>query len=151
MNTHGLGRLQKYSVIAMVVAMAGFIIAKPVLANEACQHGHWDKAERTGYFEKRSAALHDKLQLTTTQEADWTAFIARIRPSEHPVMASGDELAKLSTPDRMEQVLAIKQEMLKRMEARVEATKEFYSHLTAEQRQIFDASFQSHHRHDDRG
>ncbi len=153
MNTQRFSRLEKYSVIAMVVvvALAGFIIAKPVFANEACQHGHWDKAKRTEFFDKRTSALHDKLQLTATQEADWTTFLGKVRPTnehdlDHAAKASWSETAKLPAPERMEKVLAFQQARLQKMEARVEATKEFYSHLTTEQRQIFDASFQ-HHRH----
>jgi hypothetical protein len=160
MNTQALakptiGKFEKYSVIAMVlVAFTGFVVAKPVFANEACQHGHWDKAKRTEFFQKRTTELHDKLQLTATQEADWTTFIGKVRPDERPEHAatiSREEIAKLPAPERMEKVLAFKEEKLKHMEARVQATKEFYSHLTTEQRQIFDASFQPHHHAQDRG
>jgi hypothetical protein len=152
MNTQRFSKVEKYSVIAMVlVALAGFVIAKPVFANEACQHGHWNQAKRGEFFDKRTTALHDKLQLTATQETDWNTFISKVRPGERPAKASREEMAKLPTPERMEQRLAVRQEMLKKMEARVEATKEFYSHLTTEQRQIFDASFQPHHHAEDRG
>jgi len=153
MNTQRFSRLEKYSVIALVVvALAGFIVAKPVFANEACQHGHWDKAKRTEFFDKRASALHDKLQLTSTQEADWTAFLGKIRPTDdQSARSSWSETAKLPAPERMEKMLAFKQARLQKMEARVEATKEFYSHLTTEQRQIFDASFQHHHHQQEQG
>jgi acetoin utilization deacetylase AcuC-like enzyme len=152
MNTQRFSKVEKYSVIAMaLVALAGFVMAKPVFANEACQHGHWDQAKRGEFFDKRTSELHDKLQLTATQETDWNTFISKVRPGERPAKPSREEMAKLPTPERMEQRLAVRQEMLKQMEARVEATKEFYSHLTTEQRQIFDASFQPHHHAEDRG
>jgi hypothetical protein len=152
MNTQAINKLERYSVIAMVlVALAGFM-AKPVFANESCQRGHWDHAKRAEFFKKRETELHDKLQLTQTQEADWNTFIAKVTPGEHPAKASRDEMAKLPAPERMQQMLTMRQQMLQKMQARVDATKEFYSHLTTEQRQIFDESFQ-HHRHhaEDRG
>lgn len=157
MKTQKFSSFKKYSVIAMsLLALGAVVAAKPVLANEGCQHGHWDHADhaknRAAFFEKRTTELHDKLQLTSTQEADWTTFLGKIRPADdQSARGSWAETAKLPAPERMEKVLAFKQARLQKMEARVEATKEFYSHLTTEQRQIFDESFQHHHHQQEQG
>jgi protein CpxP len=151
MNAQKVDRFEKYAVIIMALVAITFFIAKPVFANEACQHGHWDKARHAEFFEKRKAELHDKLQLTASQEADWNAFMEKVKPVEHTDRASWAEIAKLPTPERLDRLLSMRQERLKRMEARVQATKEFYSHLTTEQQQIFDASMQHRHHTEDRG
>lgn len=86
----------------------------------------------------RMAELHQKLQLTPGQEAAWSAYVERMQPGAHPARPSREEMANLTTPERMERRLAMMQEMQKQMAARVEATKEFYAILTPAQKKVFD-------------
>jgi Spy/CpxP family protein refolding chaperone len=147
MKTLKIDRFETYAVILMALLTMTFFVAKPVFANESCEHGHVDKDKRGEFFEKRSADLHDQLQLTETQEDSWKQFIAKVRPQENAAKTDWSEISKLPAPERMERMLAVRKERLERMETRVQAVKEFYTQLTTEQRQIFDASFQSHRSH----
>ncbi|RZI42783.1 hypothetical protein EGT07_12395 [Herbaspirillum sp. HC18] len=90
------------------------------------------------YFEKREAAIHDKLKLNANQETAWKTYIARIKPVERPQRPDRAEIEKLPAPERMEKMLGFMQEAEKRMADRVAATKEFYAVLTPEQQKIFN-------------
>lgn len=145
MNTQKIDRFEIYAAIIMALLTMTFFISKPVFADERCEHAHhWDKDKRAEFFQHRSEDLHNQLQLTETQEDDWKKFIEKVRPEDHAATADWSEISKLPAPERMEHLLAMKKERLERMEARVQAVKEFYTHLTTEQRQIFDSSFQFH-------
>lgn len=134
----------------IILAMLTACIATPVFADKVCKQGYWDQSKRTEYFEKRNAELHDKLHLTEAQEPDWKAFIDKIKPSEHSEKPDWSTLSKMTTPDRLDHLLAKMKEHQQKMESHVAAVKEFYAHLTSEQKKIFDNSFHRHgmwHRH----
>ena len=96
-------------------------------------------------IEKRQAALKIKLHLTAEQEAAWNTFVQGTKPPAKPMMQrmDRDELAKLSTPERLEKINAAHEANIKAMEThmkqRSDATREFYSHLSVEQQKVFDA------------
>ena len=96
-------------------------------------------------MEKRATELHDKLKLNTTQETAWQTYIGKMKPADMPVRPDRAEMAKLTTPERMEKMHAVMQEREKHMETRIAATKEFYNVLTPEQRKIFDDQFPDGH------
>jgi uncharacterized membrane protein len=88
---------------------------------------------------ERQAQLKETLKITPAQEAAWTAFVARTAPE--PRMArsqSREDWAKLTTPQRLDKMQALKAERNARMDKRIDATKSFYAALTPEQQKVFD-------------
>jgi periplasmic protein CpxP/Spy len=88
---------------------------------------------------KHQAELKAKLKLTAEQEGAWTQFTAAMQPPaamQHPDRA---EMAKLTTPQRLEKMQAFKAQRDAEMGKRFDATKAFYAALTPEQQKVFDA------------
>ena len=92
--------------------------------------------------------LRDALQLRPDQEGALTAFIQASRPPEHGMGEhrmgdrdhdGGPDGQAMTTPQRMDHMLAHMDEMHARMVAHVEATKRFYAQLTPSQQKAFDA------------
>ncbi|MEY4295511.1 MAG: hypothetical protein RLY82_1199 [Pseudomonadota bacterium] len=101
---------------------------------------------------KRQAELKAKLKITPAQEGAWTTFAAAMQPPAN--MAGGmmgmrhdpkvkAEMEKLTTPERIDKMHAMRAERMKTMGAEMEkrgaATKAFYAVLTSEQKAVFDA------------
>ncbi|GAB2870773.1 hypothetical protein GCM10027277_45150 [Pseudoduganella ginsengisoli] len=136
-------------------ALGSTYAADPVPAG---RHGHaLNQEERAAKMEehkakfaemvaKHQAALHDKLKLTAAQEPAWQTFIAAVTPTL-PTMADRAAAASMTTPERLDQHLAMAKQHLAKMETRVAATKVFYAQLTPEQQKTFDAeAAKMHHR-----
>lgn len=89
---------------------------------------------------ERQAQLKAALQLTAEQEPAWNAFVARTahEPRAMKGMARED-WAKLTTPERLDKMQALKAERDAQMAKRIDATKSFYAALTPEQKKVFDA------------
>jgi protein CpxP len=118
-------------------------VATPAFADHDCArhgHDHWDSAKRTQMIEKFQARLHDQLKLTAAQEGNWKTFVEKTKPVEHDRKKEWSELEKLTTPERLDRLVAMHRERLDHMEARAKATKEFYASLTPEQQKTFDAN-----------
>lgn len=96
---------------------------------------------------KRQADLKEKLKLTPAQESSWTAFTAATQPPQMHGMQRPDpaEMAKLTTPQRMEKMQAMKTARDAQMTQRLEAVKAFYATLNPEQQKVFDAETLNHH------
>lgn len=141
----------KHGLLVMVLAAFGVLVLIPLLASADCEHEHWDQTKRGEFPEKRQSMLHDKLGLSALQEPAWKDFIAKLKPSGQTSRPSGSELSKLSTPDRLDRMLAVMKDRERAMEAHAEAIKTFYAQLTPEQKKMFDASFfhpkDGHERH----
>lgn len=108
--------------------------------------GRYDPAAMQARLEKRQAELKHKLNLSPGQETAWLAFTDAMKPVAAPMHRSRGEyadLAKLTTPERIDKMRALRAEhmaeMTRQMDQRGEATKTFYSSLTAEQKLTFDA------------
>ena len=102
---------------------------------------------------KREADLKAALKLTAEQETAWTQFTSAVKP---PAMdsknrPSREELAKLTTPQRMDKMQALKAERDAHMAQRIAATKAFYAALTPEQQKVFDEQTRQMGGHGDRG
>ena len=115
--------------------------------------GGVDPARMQARMEKRQAALKAELKLTPAQEAAWTTFTAALKPPADLLAKRPDfaELAKLSTPQRIDQMKALhtqrQSEMNAVMEKRGEATKVFYATLAPEQQKVFDAATARYYGH----
>ena len=92
---------------------------------------------------ERQAKLKADLKLAPEQEAAWSAFVARTAPQ--PRMMGGkngvqrEDWSKLTTPERLDKMLARHAERSEQMTKRIEATKSFYATLSPEQQKTFDA------------
>lgn len=107
------------------------------------------QAHRQARAEKRLAELKTKLKITAAQEGAWTTFTTAIKPPAAGAMgvrhdpAHRAEMQKLTTPERLEKMRAMRQGrqtlMNAEMDKRADATKAFYAALSSEQKAVFDA------------
>jgi len=87
---------------------------------------------------QRMGELKQKLQITPAQEGAWNAWTAAMKPTGDHHGQRG-EWAQLTTPERIDRMRALRAERGAEMDKRMDATKNFYSALNAEQRKTFDA------------
>lgn len=112
--------------------------------------GRMDPARMQARMEKRQAVLKAVLKLTPAQEGAWTTFTAALKPPVDRRVQGPDpvEIAKLTTPERIDKMKALRTQHMNDMNAfidkRGEATKVFYATLTSEQQKVFDASVMRH-------
>ena len=118
--------------------------------------GHMDPANMQAMMAKRQADMKAKLKITPVQESAWTAFTSAMQPPagrmgwyQSPEQRA--EVAKLTTPERIDKMRALRAQRSSEMNAitdkRDDATKIFYAALSAEQKAVFDAELanRSHH------
>lgn len=110
------------------------------------------RQERAGaHHEQRLLALKSKLQLQPEQEGAWNAFATAMAVRPAVDRARTQDLAPLSTPERIDRMKALRQERQAAMGAladqRGEATKAFYAQLKAEQKKVFDEETARHLAH----
>lgn len=109
------------------------------------RHDPQHHAEHLQRMQQRMAQHQERLkaslQLTPEQEPAWSAFIARMQPAERPVGArmDRDEWSKLTTPERLARMEAMKAERDKAMGQRHDAIRSFYAQLNPAQQKAFDA------------
>jgi hypothetical protein len=128
-----------------ILAASSFAMPDSAAAGKpGCEARHGHKADARG--ERRAAhlaELKDKLKLAPEQETAWNAFASTSQPGMHRM--GGDrqtmraEFAKLSTPERMDKMMAMSEARRVRMAERAEAIKTFYAQLTPAQQTVFDA------------
>ena len=83
--------------------------------------------------------LKGKLKLEASQEAAWNTFAQSMQPMPAGQRPDRAALEKLSTPERIDQMMAFKAQRDARMQKHADATKAFYAALNAEQKKTFDA------------
>jgi len=111
--------------------------AAPASAPQAHEHRH-DPARMAERVNRRLADLRQKLQLQPTQEAAWASFSAAMQPHARQ-RPDAEALARMTTPDRIDHMRAMRERRNSEMDRRAEATKAFYAQLSAEQKKTFDA------------
>jgi hypothetical protein len=119
----------------------------------------------------RQAMFKAKLKVTPAQESAWSTFAAAIKPPARGASGMGSgmgmgmgmrhdpkvqaELEKLTTPERIDKIRAMRQQRMTEMNAlmdkRAAATKTFYAVLSSEQKAVFDAISMHVGRHGMRG
>lgn len=88
----------------------------------------------------RLARLKEQLKLAPEQEGAWTTFITAMKPpTDRPARLDRAEMEKLSTPERIDRMRAVRAQHAADADRRGEATKAFYAGLNAEQKKTFDA------------
>lgn len=102
------------------------------------------RAQRMEQMQKRhaeqQAQLKSALKITASQEAAWNAYVAGTAPNP-PANAPGmarEDWSKLTTPQRLEKMQALRAERDSAMSKRIDAVKTFYAALTPEQQKVFD-------------
>lgn len=117
----------------------------PAREAQAPRHDPQRHAERMQRMQERMAAHQERLkaslQLTPQQEPAWNAFVARTQPQPRPAQPAMDReaWAKLSTPERLDRMEALKAERDRNMAQRHEAIRSFYAQLNPAQQKAFDA------------
>jgi len=93
-------------------------------------------------FTQRMNQLKTVLQIKPEQEGAWTAFTAAMQPSAAMMAARRNlhaEMEKLTTPERIDKMQAMKAQRDAEMSKKGDAVKTFYAALTPEQKKAFDA------------
>jgi len=139
--------------IAALLATAGFAAYSQsptmmgdhnAIMNEGRMH-KMDPAKMDALVAKHHAELKAKLKITPAQEAAWASFTEAMKPSTKMQETRPDraELEKLTTPERIDKMKMLRtkhmNDMNAAMDKRDEATKTFYTTLSAEQKKTFDA------------
>lgn len=130
-------------------------VAEDGLGAGPCQGQRGAMRERAArMFEDRQIVLHERLELTSEQEAAWQRYTEKMKPAAGHELPDARTDEQLSAPARLEAALAAMKAHQDRMAERLAAVKEFYAVLTPEQQKIFDAEFHPplkrfghHHRH----
>lgn len=104
--------------------------------------------------ERHLADLKRALALTPAQESAWTRFTEAMQPPPRPAAwPARGEFERLTTPERLERLQAMKAERDAHMARRADATRAFYAALDPAQQKTFDAETLRHlrERHGPRG
>jgi len=143
------GRLSQTMLVAVVLTIA----SAPLFASQDLRGGEWDaarKPDRSILFDRYMTRLHDALKLTSAQEAAWTQFSNKMKPVNMDNSRTQDWKG-MSTPDRLDKMLANMKSREKTMSERAANVRSFYAALSQEQQRTFDRGFQEfqarHHRH----
>lgn len=149
---------RRLAATAVLAALALPVLAQqppaaPPAAGASAAHGRFhggDRQERQARHEahraERLAALKGQLKLTAAQEPAWATFTAAMQPSERPARLDFKDMDKLTTPERIDRMRAMRAQHAAEADRRGEATKAFYATLTPEQQKTFDAQAHPGHR-----
>ena len=100
------------------------------------EHG---RERMQAHMAKRLDELKAKLKLSQQQEASWTTYVAALKPgamaAAHP---RPEDWAKLTTPERLDKMRELRKAHEAEFNKRDDATRAFYSGLSAEQKKAFD-------------
>ena len=90
-----------------------------------------------------------KLKVTPAQEGAWNAWTSAIKPAANrPQRPDRAEFERLSTPERIDRMRAMRVSRQAEMDKKMDATKTFYAVLNADQKKVFDSeSMQMLQRH----
>ena len=117
----------------------------------ATQRPHLTKeqrqAKRAQYMAQRAAKLHADLGITSAQESAWSAFVASMKPAAGGQHLDRAAWAGLSAPQRMQKMIDLQKQRTSMMEQRLTALNTFYSVLSPQQKQVFDAESAQMHQH----
>ncbi len=105
---------------------------------------HHDPAKMQEHMLKRQAALKAQLKITAAQEAAWTTFTTSMQPPAKGPRPDKADFEKLTTPERIDKMRAMRTQRDAEMDKRADATKAFYGVLSPEQQKVFDAHAMPH-------
>ncbi len=144
--------IYKPLLLAALLAAASLGAQAQTSTGHAGMQRHADPAKMLEMHARHQTELKTKLNLSPAQENAWasyaaatqppTAMAARMDPERRKKMR--DDMQKLTTPERIDRMNAIKAERDAEMAKRGAATKAFYAELTPQQQQVFDANAMRH-------
>ena len=106
------------------------------------------QAKMQQYRAEHQAALKTQLNITAEQEPAWNAFVARTAPAARTDRHTERQAwAQLTTPERLDKMQARQAERAAAMTRRIDATRNFHSILTPEQKKLFDTQAHAHLKH----
>ncbi|MEO5794169.1 MAG: Spy/CpxP family protein refolding chaperone [Rhodoferax sp.] len=105
-----------------------------------------DPAKMQEHMLKRQAALKAQLKITAAQEGAWTTFTSSMQPPAKGPRPDKADFQKLTTPERIDKMRAMRTERDAEMDKRADATKAFYAVLSPEQQKTFDTHAMPHMR-----
>lgn len=138
-------KIFKTLVLATALGTAGLVAMAQPMGGPEGHMGRMDPAKMQAMVAQRAEALKAQLKLTPEQEPAWQTFMAAMKPDARamPQRPSREEMDKLTTPERIDKMRALRDQQHKDMQAamdkRDEATKTFYATLNADQKKVFDA------------
>ena len=100
-----------------------------------------DGQQRARFHERaaqRATALKAKLKLSAAQESAWNTYVATMRRPAHASVPSRADIAKLTTPERLDRMRELRKQREAEFDKRDAATRSFYAALSPEQKKIFD-------------
>lgn len=95
------------------------------------------RAHRAEHMARRLGKLKEKLQISRGQEGAWEAWTAALQPAQFQRPERG-ALARMTTPERIDRMKALRAQRTAEMDKRLDATKAFYAQLNPEQQKTFD-------------
>ena len=144
----GLLALSGFAALAQMTPAGGNggMMAGPADGMHQGMH-HMNPARMQARMDKFAAELKARLKLTPAQEGAWATLLAAHKMPADMMAKRPDPAAleKLSTPDRLDRMKALRSQHMAAMDQRDEATKTLYATLTAEQQKVFDASAMPKH------
>lgn len=130
-------------------ALAQTAPATPPAAGATAEKGQAKadyRERRQAHRAQRMAALKEQLKLTPAQEPAWATYTAALQPGERSARLDRQGMDKLTTPERIDRMRALRAQHAAEADRRGEATKAFYATLTPEQQKTFDAQARHGHR-----
>lgn len=98
----------------------------------------WRQKQRGDWHAKRLERLKADLKLNPAQEGAWNSYTAAMQPPAQRQRPERGEMARLTTPERIDRMQAMQAERQQGMAKRMDAVKAFYAQLTPEQQKVFD-------------
>jgi len=102
-------------------------------SNRQAQRDQWQQKHA-----ERQAQLKAKLAITPAQEGAWTSFTQAMQPRSDFARLDRQAMQKLTTPERIDRMRALRAQRDAAMDARADAIKTFYAQLQPEQQKTFD-------------
>jgi len=124
---------------------------RPPMGETERMHGMMGQPKMQEQRDNMRAARHQKhldemkvyLQLQASQEAAWQNFAGVMKtPIKRATALAPSELEKLTTPERIDKMMAQKTERDAEIAKRMNASKTFYATLSPTQQKVFDTHTQ---------
>ena len=135
---------------AMLSGASLYVAAQPAAPQHGPggQHARMDPAKMQEMIAKRQADLKAKLMLAPAQEGAWSQYVAAMQPPADMARRMDleqrkkmhEEMEKLSTPERIDRMNAMKSQRDTEMARRAEAVKSFYAALNPDQQKVYDTN-----------
>jgi hypothetical protein len=140
----GLLASMAFAATAQTSAPAAADAAAPQAGTPRMEQRSGDPAKRFEQMQQRRAqhlaALKEKLKLDASQESAWSGFSAAQQPAARSMQRpSREELAKMTTPQRLDLMEQRRADRSAAFAKRADATRSFYAALKPEQQKTFDA------------